>query len=412
MFNKIALLVILAFEFSAHAGYHQEFKLKSGRVIQIEEVESAEGSHLKVTDSSSDARIMLNSTSFLEGEHRPLNVSGDTVTFSGNTKEGWDSIKYLHEDALALAFPFLQAFVQKHKNKIQADQRKYPSVNEMGHLHSLGLLQDPADAIYPFMELMVKDRRKSLSELRQKALSQDYDDPEVKLRPLVGHEATVESPLIVTHAGWYGECVTKPAIDELVETFKTLNRPVVYLLGGSVSLDPKVVDGWNTKDRSPTLALHSNGGEHCLIVPSEDVVMVGDNWGQCQQRSIVQAVERHFKINSKVFKVFLPAEAITGHEIVVYATENLGERLRKIGPEKFYEEFVVGTLFHDGQFIGKNENRGAYPGLSLDQYKFKVFINDQEFPSIGNGSRQVELHIGNMDKFRLGGGHPSVSPVK
>ncbi len=116
-----------------------------------------------------------------------------------------------------------------------------------------------------------------------------------------------ESVLFVGHAnldGFDHTAVAKAGIDRLVRAFKSRGQPVAYF----VSLDYPY---WYTEDRSPDLALVSEGQEHAMVVDAGTITFTGGDFMICTLRNVQMTLHGILRegVRNRI-RLEFPADAI------------------------------------------------------------------------------------------------------
>jgi len=205
-----------------------------------------------------------------------------------------------------------------------------------------------------------------------------------------------QHPLIVVHAStdFDKSSMAKTGIDHEVSKFKAAGLPVIYLVNHDGVADLT----WYPQDRNPSFALYSAGGEHNLPLYNASVTIVGGFFGDyddargCHFKAMADAITRYYLHGKSPFKIYLPISAI------YFARDDMDTRDGFIANEISSEEFIKyvhDLLFFTGDVAqthlgGSTEYTGV---ISISDYTFLYFVNDELIKTHGHGPRQVEFHF-------------------
>lgn len=224
-------------------------------------------------------------------------------------------------------------------------------------------------------------------------------------------------PLIVVHAtrSFDEDATASAGVDALVESFKARGRSVVYLVHDQT---PEGYSGWYTADRRPDHELFSEGGEHNLPLPGDEVTVAGGFFGSydghrgCQTLAVRDAIRMHFEASQRPFTVFLPVRALYFYEDDAGVREELLRLDPKTAPasklrdvfDDFPRLFFLTENFSDVPAFGhpylgggERRNKGYRDGASVDVdgYAFELSFDGVPVAGFGRGPRKVLLKLYN-----------------
>ena len=192
------------------------------------------------------------------------------------------------------------------------------------------------------------------SDAGERVLSIDVE-PEVMPPMPATHHSEVdriagEKLLFVGHAnldGFDHTAVAKPGIDRLVREFKARGHPVVYFVSQEYPY-------WYTEDRTPDLAIVSEGQEHRIVVDAERIVFSGGGFMFCVLRNAQMTLHGMLQAgNRNRIHFAFPADAIWAVDMFTPgrfrpypAPMSLLDRLLSARPteQSRYEQVVVSFL--------------------------------------------------------------------
>lgn len=247
-----------------------------------------------------------------------------------------------------------------------------------------------------------------------------YPSSEYLLKPSAQIESlksiSNKHALIVTHATtqFDSEKSAETGINKLVEEFKAMNRPVVYLVSDQ---SEEGYQRWYTKDRSPDYEVFSEGGEHNLPI-SDEVTIIGGFFGStdtlngCHALAVKDAIRMHFETSNAPLTIHVPIKATYFYDEWESIRKSMLDTnsidLTQFGVRKYpFASIFFLREGNDGAGDDGNEQFFAhyYTGdqnktyrfgedVSREKYQFKFYLNDQLIESVtGAGKRIVNLKL-------------------
>ncbi len=207
--------------------------------------------------------------------------------------------------------------------------------------------------------------------------------------------------LAITHAGfqWDESGKAKIGVDWVIGWAVSERKPIIYLKDGA---DPS----WYTNYQNPTEVIDTPDGSHQFEVEDEALILVGGYMYNCLQISLIDFIsfkdfsnEKGFTIHFPIDSIYAPGlsfdrEAVTVldrvREFELAKILTYEERLRFNHSYQFYKPDLI-----DWALWGWSHRPGkslfAHKQLSLDEFKFSLYVDEVIKKTIGTGAKEVHL---------------------
>lgn len=221
--------------------------------------------------------------------------------------------------------------------------------------------------------------------------------------------------LIVTHATEFFDTGKSAAegIDRIVQQFKDLGRPVIYLVSDQ---SDEGYRQWYTRDRAPDFEIFSEGGEHNIPLAASEVTIVGGFFGStdtlngCHALSMKDAIRMHFQTAKTPLTIHVPLSATYFYDEWTYQRDYILKNGKPLLNSNIPYPFASMYFLREGNdgagddgneqyfahsYTGKENKtyvRGKLEDVSRQNFQFYFYVNDRLFESITDSPAQP-VHI-------------------